>query len=211
MADLSDVQAASPVKIVGTDSSGVETNPVSAPVTSPGLADAGIVVRPLPFEPQTFSAASSGFASAATATDVFIINGSASKTIRITKVRTTISTTSGSAIKLTVQGIKRSAADTGGTAVTATNVPHDSTNAAGTAVARHFTANPAALGTAIGTMRSTHIGVTQSGLSGGVIEWDFEGGQPVVLRGVAEGFAVNFSATSVAGGIVSIHVEWQEV
>lgn len=160
-------------------------------------------------ENQTYSAAASGFVSAASATDVFIINGSVSKTIRITKVRVTASTTSGSAIKLTVQGIKRSTADTAGTAVTATNVPHDSTNAAATAVVRHFTANPT-LGTAVGTMRTTHVGVTQSGLSGGAIEWDFEK-QPVVLRGVAQGFAVNFNSITVSGSIVSIHCEWVEV
>lgn len=212
MADLSDVQSAGPVKIVGSDSSGVETNPVGAPITTPVLADPGLVVRPLPYEPQTYSATASNFVSAATATDVFNIIGSGSKTIRILKVRVTGSTTSGSAIKLNVMGIKRSAANTGGTRVVATMVPHDSTNAAATANVGHYTANPSGLGASVGTVRASHIGITQSGLTGGAVEWDFaDGGQPIVLRGTSEQFCVNFNSTSVSGALISIIVEWSEV
>jgi len=212
MADLSDVQSAAPVKIVGSDSNGVETNPVSAPTTTPGLADAALPVRPIPFEPQTYSATASNFVSAATATDVFNIVGSGSKTIRIHKVRVTGSTTSGSAIKLNVMGIKRSAANTGGTRVVATNVAHDSNNAAATANIGHYTANPSGLGAAVGTMRASHVGITQSGLSGGAVEWDFAAaGQPVILRGTSEQFCVNFNSTTVSGALISIIVEWSEV
>ena len=212
MADLNDLQAASPVKIVGSDSAGVETNPVLAPTTTPGLSDPGLVVRPLPYEPQTYSAAASNFVTAATPTDIFNITGSASKTIRIHKVRVTGSTTSGSAIKLNVVGIKRSAANTGGTRVVATNVAHDSLNAAPTANAGHYTANPSALGAAVGTMRASHIGITNSGITGGSVEWVFsESGQPLILRGVAEQFCVNFNSTTVTGSLISIIVEWSEV
>lgn len=212
MADLSDVQAASPVKIVGSDASGLEANPVGAPTGVAGLSDAGIVTRPLPYEPQTYSATASNFVSAATATDVFNIIGSNTKTIRIHKIRVTGSTTSGSAIKLNVRGFKRSSLNTGGTRVIATNVPHDSLNAAATANVGHYTANPSALGTSLGLVRASHIGITQLGISGGNVEWDFANdGQPIILRGASEQFCVNFNSTTVSGALISIIVEWSEV
>lgn len=212
MADLTDNQSAQTVKIVGSNSSGVETNSIGAPLTTPSLADAGIVVRPLPYEPETYSATASNFVSAVTATDVFNIIGSATKTIRIHKIRVTGSTTSGSAIKLNIMGIKRSTANTGGTRVVATNAPHDSLNSAGTSNVGHYTANPSALGTSVGTVRASHVGITQSGLSGESVEWDFaDSGQPIILRGVTEQFCVNFNSTTVTGALISIIVEWSEV
>ncbi len=178
MADLSDLQAASPVKIVGSNSTGVETNPVSAPTTVPSLSDAGIVVRPLPFEPATYSASVNGFTLAATPTDIFNIIGSATKTIRVTKIRLTGTTTSGSPISVSVMLTKRSTANTGGTRATAINVPHDSTSAAGTANVGNYTANPTALGTLVGNIRSHRATFNQSGLTGGDITWEFPDSQP---------------------------------
>jgi len=177
-----------------------------------GLSDVGIVVRPLPHEPQSYSASGSAFVPATTATDVYLISGSASKTVRIHKIRISGTTTSGSPIKCTIRLIKRSTANTAGTAVISTIVPHDSTNAAATAVAKHYTANPT-VGASAGDIRAVTNSFQAAGLTVGSIEFNFDndGGQPVILRGVAENLAVNLNSTTVTGGVLSVSVEWSEV
>ena len=97
-------------------------------------------------------AIASEFTPAATPTDMVIIEGSATKTIRILSI--SIGTTNTAAGSQQFYLIKRSTADTTGTFVSAgTPVPLDSTNSAST-VNRvgHFTANPGALGTSVGIL-----------------------------------------------------------
>jgi hypothetical protein len=232
MADISDINAAQTVKIVGSDATGVEQTPVASTVAGAvhvnirnnsgielnssssvaKLSDNALVVRPLPYEPQSYSATGSAFVPATTPTDIYLISGSASKTVRIRKVRISGTTTSGSAIKCTINLIKRSTANTGGTAVISTNVPHDSTNAAATAVAKHYTANPT-VGTAVGTVRSVTTSFQAAGISVGTIDFNFDndGSQPIVLRGITENLAVNLNSTTITGGVISVTVEWSEV
>ncbi len=179
----------------------------------PSLATDTLVVRPLPYELPTYSASASAFVPpAAAATDIFTLIGSATKTIRIHRIRVTGSTTSGSAIKTTFNLIKRSTLNTAGTRVVGTAGAHDSTNAAATANPGHYTVNPTALGTLVAVIRSTHIAVTASGISGGVVEWDFETtGQPLVLRGATENIAINLNGGSITGPVMSVSIEWSEV
>jgi hypothetical protein len=212
MADLTDLEAAQTIKIVGADSTGVEQSAIESSTNGQvNLASGGLIVRPLPYEPQTYSAAATAFASAATATDVWNMQGSNTKTIRIHKIKVTGTTTSGSAIRITISLIRRSTANTGGTSVTATAVPHDSTNSAATAVVRHFTANPT-VGTSIGNVRSDTTSFQGSGITAGVLEWDFEsGGQPLILRGNTQFLSIGFGSVTVTGGVISISCEWSEV
>ena len=187
---------------------------IDAAVTSGvvGLSDNALAVRPVPYEPQTYSAGASAFVPAATATDVFLISGSATKVIRIHKINVSGTTTSGSPIKCTINLIKRSTANTGGTSVVSTNVPHDTSNAAASAVARSYTVNPT-VGTQVGIVRSVTNSFQAAGLTVGSIDFDFnnDGGQPVILRGVAENLAVNLNSTTITGGVISVSVEWSEV
>jgi hypothetical protein len=177
-----------------------------------GLSDTGIAVRPIPFEPLSYSATGSAFVPAATATDIYLISGSNTKTIRIHKVSVSGTTTSGSAIKCTIKLIKRSTANTGGTSVTSTIVSHDSNNATATAVAKHYTANPT-VGTDAGTIRSITNSFQSSGITKGSIDFDFvnDGGQPVILRGTGQNLAVNLNSTTITGGVISVSIEWSEV
>ena len=164
-------------------------------------------------EPPTYSATANAFVPIATAaTDVFTISGSATKIIRIHKVRVSATTTSGSAIKLTVAAIKRSTANVGGTSAVVANVSHDSLDAAGTAVARSYTANPTTLGTAVGTVRGDATSVAANGILN-ILEWIFNDvtSKPLVLRGVAENFCINFGGASITGPVASVSVEWSEV
>lgn len=213
MADLNSIQAAGTTKIVGSDINGVETNPVSAPTSTPSLSDPGLVTRSLPYEPQTYSAGASNFAIATTPTDIWNITGSATKTIKIKRIRVTGTTTSGSPISVSMTLVKRSTANTGGTRVASIVVAHDSTNSAGTASVGHYTANPTALGTLVGNIRAHRATFNQSGITGGDIVWDFGdiNNQPIVLRGVAEQISINFNATSITGSNISISVTWEEV
>lgn len=225
MADLSDLNSAQTVKIAGANTSGTETNFVdstSAGAIHTNLRDANgnellgtkISALSIPVvvsQDPTYGASAVAFVSAASATDVFTITGSASKTIRVHKIKVSGTTTSGSAIKFTASLVKRSTANTGGTSVTATIAPYDSTQAAATAVVRHYTANPSALGTSVGVLRAESLAVTASGLTGGVIEWDLrESGQSVVLRGTTELLCVNFNAATITGPVFSISIEWSE-
>lgn len=169
-----------------------------------------VQVLGLKYEPTTYSAAVS-FATAATPTDVFNIIGSSTKTIRVTKIRITGTTTSGSPISVSAALIKRSTANTGGTRVPATEVAHDSTSAASTADVGHYTANPSALGTSVGNIRTHRITFNQTGITGGDVIWEFTDAEPVILRGTSEQLCVNMRSTTVTGGNISISVEYQEI
>lgn len=224
MADISDINSALPTKIVGSDSVGLEQTPVQSTVSGAlhsNLRDntgveLGTSSNPLFVSResirQTYSATAAAFTPAASATDVFTITGSATKTVIIKKIRVSGSTTSGSAIKLTTNLIRRSTVDTGGTRVAATVIPNDTNNAAGTATVGHYTANPT-LGTAVGTVRSIHNGITNTGMSGGdvVFELGDNDHQGITLRGTTQQLAVNFNSTTITGGIISISVEWVEI
>jgi len=171
---------------------------------------------------QTFMIAST-FTPAATPTDLVIIEGSATKTIRIVRIK--IITTNTAAGSQQFFLIKRSTADTTGTFVSAgTPVPLDSTNAAATVNrAGHFTANPGALGTAVGTMNIIRAAspVAIPATFAGIVD---EAGydlldhyvnsqldQLVTLRGVAQTLAINFNgAALVAGQTHAYTIVWVE-
>lgn len=166
--------------------------------------------------------ASGTFTPAATPTDLVIIEGSATKTIRV--IAFILATTNTAAGSQQFFLIKRSTADTTGTFVAATAVPLDSNNAAAT-VNRvgHFTANPGALGTAVGTLvtkrvaspaaiPATWAGVVQdAGFDFLTIFQNSILDQPVVLRGVAQCLALNFNGVAlVAGQTHAYYITWIE-
>lgn len=180
--------------------------------TTPGITDQGLVVRPLPYEPQSYCAAAVGFVPPAAATDIFTITGSATKIIRIHKIRVSGTTTSGSTIKVVYSLLRRSTANTGGTRVAVTAVKNDSNNAAATATVGNYTANPT-LGTLVGAVCAISSGVSGSGLSDPEIIWDFsdDGCQEIILRGTSEQLSVNLNGATVTGPIFSCVVEWSEI
>jgi len=177
---------------------------------------------------QTFGIASS-FTPPATPTDMVIIEGSATKTIRMLSM--VIGTTNTAAGSQQFFLIKRSTADTTGTFVSAgTPVPFDSANAAATPNrVGHFTANPGALGTAVGTLKQVRAAstvVTPTSFAGvreiTEVEMLPHGwptglspnsvlGQLVTLRGVAQTLAINFNgAALVAGQTHFYRLMWME-
>jgi hypothetical protein len=139
--------------------------------------------------------------------DILIINGSATKTVRVTRM--SFGGTATAAADMDVTVIKRSTANTAGSAVTAT--PHDSANAAASAVVQSYTAAPTP-GAAVGTpVRSAKSFIATATTAPIIQEWNFGNGpkQGVVLRGVAQGLAINVSATQI-GALYDMDVEWTE-
>lgn len=158
----------------------------------------------------TYSAATLGLTVAATPTDVFTITGSASKTIKITQIRfsgtRTTNTTNDTLF------LKRSTADTGGTSTSVTAVPNDSSNSAATGTVLAYTANPT-VGTLVGNVRvdKTFLNAAATGIGDKIVyDWTYKAGQPIVLRGTSEVFAINLNSVSMAGSSLDISVEWTE-
>jgi hypothetical protein len=203
--DLTDIQAAQSVKIIGANSSGVETNPVNADANG----NLNVVNTPVDGQRSTYSAAILNLATATLATDIFTLTGSATKTIRV--LRLGISGIGGSTNNFAYQVIKRSTANTGGTSTTPTAVPHDSNDAAATATVRAYTANPT-LGTAIGTIRAFRFATTASNTLDSSYEEDFGMGpeKAIVLRGTSEVFALNLNGVTITGSSLDLFIEWSE-
>ena len=181
----------------------------SAPVVI--ASDQTVKVSITPSPPITYTASATAVASAALATDIFTITGSATKTISINRIDINgVQTTAGQASILL---IKRSTADTGGTPTAITKVPLDSLSTASSATVLAYTANPT-VGTAIGTLSSTRIflpgATTASDAQGMSIPYGGLGGQQLTLRGISQVLAVNLNGATVAGGSLNINIEWTE-
>lgn len=213
-ADTSLVVALSPNSPVPTGSnvigavtqSGVWTvQPGNTPNTTPW------VVTVVDGQKTTYSATITALVGAATATDIFTLTGSATKTVRINHVE--ISGTQTTSAVRDVLLLRRSTANTGGTSTNPTRVSHDSTNAAATATVNAYTVNPT-LGTLVGTIRTGKLDIESTNLVGGsdhlIFDFGTRPGQAIVLRGIAEVFAVNLNGVTSAGNSMDVAIEWTE-
>lgn len=141
--------------------------------------------------------------------DTLTLTGSATKTIRVTRLSLTGIATA--ATDLDIQVIKRSTADTAGTSSGVTACPHDSANSAASATALLYTVAPTP-GTPVGTpIRAAKVFAATAATAPVIQSWDFGNGpkQGIVLRGIAQVIAVNFSA-ALTGGSFDIDIEWTE-
>ena len=164
--------------------------------------------------------ASNTFTPVATPTDLVIIGGSGTKTVRVTSFK--ITTTNTAAGSQTFFLIKRSTANAGGTFVAGTAVPFDSNDAAATATVGHYTTNPT-LGTGVGTIvtartaspvlvPATFAGIVQDAGYDLLQFMDLTStSRLVTLRGTAQQLCLNFSgAALVAGQIHAWQIAWTE-
>ena len=158
-----------------------------------------------------------GFTLVVVAGDAVTISGSATKTIRVTRIRYSGTSTAATGAAVDVALIKRSTADTAGTSTTPTIVPLDANDAAVSAVVTAYTAAPT-LGTAVGTIvvdkyvptLATYTATDFPAIS--YVEHDF-GNRPshgVVLRGIAQQLCINFGATPLATNSFDFTLEWTE-
>ncbi len=163
----------------------------------------------------TYSASTiNNFAPAASPQDICTLSGSATKTIRVTKISFSATQTTGGYENVFL--LRRSTLDTGGTSTTMVAMPYDSADAAPTAVGRYYTANPTT-GTLVGVIRAirTYMAATgsTSGTSGdGSVAFEFNvpPARPLVLRGATQMIALNLGGVAISGGSVQCFFEWTE-
>ncbi len=149
------------------------------------------------------------FLPVATPTDFWNLTGSATKTVRVTRI--VISGIATAAASRATQLIKRSTANTGGTPTSLTIPPHDSNDAAATALVQTYAANPTT-GTSVGIFGAETLNLGAAGAAGR-IEWNFttRNSKAGVLRGVAQSLNLNWAAAAVpAGTLLAIQAEWTE-
>lgn len=166
----------------------------------------------------TYHATGVAIAVGTTPTDVACITGSATRTVRLKKVR--ISGTAGTAININTFLTKHTVANTGGTAATGTALPtaspNDSTFPAATATLQAYTANPTVDASAIvvnGATLFMPVTSTASGQSHLTFDWatGATAESPPVLRGVAQQYCVNLNGvTAPSSGVMNVEWVWTE-
>lgn len=166
---------------------------------------------------KTYSACQTLVAPAATPTDLAILNGSATKLIKVKSV--TVSALATGAGYMDASLVMRSTANTGGTCPAVAAIPLDAADAAATAVLSACTANPT-LGTAVGGGNGEVADLMMlfgtAAVTGSPPQFMMPPAaetviKPVVLRGVLQGLAINLNGQALpAGGKVSYCFTWTE-
>jgi len=161
----------------------------------------------------TYSASITALASAASCTDLFTITGSATKTVRITRLEISGQATTAAAVQIVL--LVRSAANLTGTSTAPTLVPHDSASAAATAVVKAYTVNPGTLGTLVGNIKVAYVflaapATATVGSEPLFLDFGVRPSQAIVLRGTSQVLAINLNAATVTGGAFDINIEFTE-
>jgi len=147
--------------------------------------------------------------------DVFVIQGSATKTVRVTRIRLSgVQTTAG--INSWYLLRRQSSSFTGGTQSIDIAVQRDSISPTPTATVFHYagTVNPATSGSLVGAIRAGKLlSAAPAGVSNDNIIWDFDDYQttPIYLRGISQSLCINFNGAALPAGL-SIHcaATWTE-
>lgn len=178
---------------------------------SSGSAVSG--TNPLPVSTEgtraTYGYAATGITPAATPTDVVVLCGSSTRTVAVKRVAVSGQATTAGTMDVVL--LKRTAANTGGTATTPTPAKYDSTDASATATLSQYSANATSLGTGI-ALRQLKLNMGVAGAAGNV-DFDFaiRNDRPLILRGATQCMAVNFNGGTVpTGGALAYGIEWEE-
>lgn len=142
--------------------------------------------------------------------DTLVLTGSASKTIRVTRIE--ISGTATATTEIMCQAVKRTTADTGGTTGTApTVVLLDSSDPAPSATIALYTVAPTPGTGAAVRSRALFVDVSAATTVGDAISWEFGNGpkRAIVLRGTSQQCSI-FFGSSPAGGVFQLSIEWTE-
>lgn len=146
---------------------------------------------------------------------IFNIIGSASKTVKIRRIRVSgMTQTAVGYFAINVE--KLSTASTGGTSTTLFATPLDSADAAATAVVKAYTAAPTK-GTLVGTLASWRaLWQATVAVAAGLTDWhafsfgDIPETRSIVLRGVAQEVALTFPVVLASAGTLACDIEWTE-
>ncbi|MBY0552808.1 MAG: hypothetical protein K2W95_36330 [Candidatus Obscuribacterales bacterium] len=159
----------------------------------------------------TYMSSDAQFTPGSSATDIWTMFGSGTKTVKIYYIGLHYS---GNASGLaTFFLLRRSSTNSGGTSSTTTPTKMDSNNGSATCTITTYTANPSSLGTGAGQLAVFGTNPFGTGFSATMVTYgptefalfDYRLlGQPLVLRGTSEGVVLNCNGTSPTGGTVKI-------
>jgi hypothetical protein len=169
----------------------------------------------------TYVAASVGLVPAASATDIFCIAASATKSISVRRI--VIGGTAGTAITTPFLLYRRATVDTDGTPATALALPvgvaHLSSDPASTATLVAYTANPTITDASPGLLGAMLVDLPVTTAAGGRVDVERVFGTGGVdmfskgldlLRGSTQQLCVNLNGVSVSSGVLTITAEWTE-
>jgi len=187
-------------------------------ITGPGILDfAGATYVDTDGQLSTYSATVNGMAPAASATDIACLNGSSTKTVKVTQV--IISGTAGTLINVPVSLRLNASLDTPGTVVTGAVIPvaykNDSTQGTATAAPTAWTTNPTITDSAPGVLAAAvmNVPLTNSVVPTSRVVFAFGGrggAKSPVLNGAAQQLCVNLGSTTVTTGLIYVSFEWTE-
>lgn len=160
----------------------------------------------------TYRASITALASASSCTDLFTITGSATRTIRVTRLEVIGQQTTAAAAQVIV--LVRSTANSGGTSSNPTAVPLDSSSPGATATLNAYTANPTT-GSLVGNIFAGYIflaapATATVGSDKVLLDYGNRPAQAIVLRGTTQVLAVNLNGVTVTGGAFDINIEFTE-
>lgn len=156
----------------------------------------------------TYSAGRSGIVAAASPTDICVLQGSSSKTLKIRRVM--FGGLSTGVVAEPVLLVKRTTANVGGTSTLADVTAYDTASAASAATLRVYTAN-SVLGTPVAEFADPLIvfGTIAAPVAPTYLVYG-DLGQPIVLRGTSQYLAVNLGGFAPSSGTISCWFEWTE-
>lgn len=138
---------------------------------------------------------------AAIPTDIFTVQGSASKVIRVRSI--IITGTAISAANVMVFLNRRSTVNTGGTFAPQTMVKRDSSDQAQTAIINLYSANPTSLGTLIGVADGGRLNIAPAA-NGSIdrmaLQYGWYNDKAIVLRGASDILAFGLNGAALPAG-----------
>jgi hypothetical protein len=191
---------------------------VKASSTTPTTSDAALVVSLSPNSSKaqdlTYAAGTTAMTATTAGTGTFFsICGSATKTVRVQRVRI-----SGHVATAAVYGdvvlSKSSTATSAGTATTLTQAPYDSTSAAGTATNVKFYTVLGTRGVGVGTVGTGILFLPLTGTPAATAPLDFTwrdiDSEVPTLRGTAQCLEASFGTTTTNVPTLTVFVSWTE-
>lgn len=161
---------------------------------------------------KTYTASITNLSVANNATDIFTIEGSANRRIKVRSIF--VSATRQNSGLIDLLGIKRSTLNSGGTSTVLSAVAHDSANAASAVTVRAYTANPTSLGTSVGVVLTQKFFVPSANNSSAgqlsVLSTSVVEGQPLTINNENESLSVNLNSQTIAGNLFNIYITWTE-
>jgi hypothetical protein len=163
----------------------------------------------------TYTYAISATAPYATPTDWVTIRGSATKLVKIVQVVFSGVATAATTIVFTFR--VHTTANTAGTSTNPAAIQHDSADPAATGLVLLYTVAPTISGSPGPLLETVHYDLAIPQAASAILTdryiRDFGVGpyQPIVLRGVAQEFSINFAAAAIpTGGLYDYSVTWTE-